>query len=85
MKLEPQDYEMIEPIIYKSITRCFEPKARDYSEKKIYNITQTAKIMGEAYNWVDTRMKDGRLATTEDGKYVTGKVIKLYRKNNPRT
>lgn len=78
MKLEPQDSLSIEPVIYKSISRYFEKKEREDFEKKIFDIQQTANIMGKSYNWVDSRMKDCTLSASEDGEHVSGKVINKY-------
>lgn len=78
MKLEPQDYESLEPIIYKSLTRYFKEHENNEFEKKIFNITQAAEQLGKSYNWVSERMKDGTLKTTSDGMYISGKEINRY-------
>ena len=78
MKFEPKDFEIIEPIIKKSLDEYFREKEKNDFEKKLYSISEIQKILGMSYNWVAGKIKDGTLKTTSDGKFVTGKEINSY-------
>lgn len=78
MKLESNDFDILKPFIKESIVTTLTELNKQEFEKKIYNYTQTAEIMGKSYNWVTDRIKDETLKATTDGKYITGKEINRY-------
>lgn len=46
--------------------------------EKVYNIAETAKLLGKAYNTIVRMMRDGRIETTADGRYISQKAIDHY-------
>ena len=81
MKLEQTDLEVFKLMIKQTITDYFNKKENKEFEKKIFNITQTAEIIGKAYNFVSDRIKDETLKTTADNKHITGKEINRFLEN----
>ena len=78
MELEKKDFEFLQPMINQGIENYFKQKEKADFEKKIFNITQTAEIMGKTYNFVAGLMRKGYLKTTLDGKHLTGAEINNY-------
>ncbi len=78
MKLEKKDFEFLPGLIYESIENYFDNKEKKGFEKKIFNISETAKEIGKSYNFVSSLMKKGYLKTTKDGKHISGKEINRY-------
>jgi len=78
MKLEKQDFEFLQPMINKGIETYFNTKENKAFEKKIFNITETAKEIGKSYNFVVSLIKKGYLKTTKDGKHTSGKEINNF-------
>jgi len=78
MKLEQKDIEILRPLIENTIQKALAEKENKEFEKKIFNITQTAELIGKSYNFVSNLIKEGYLETTADGKHVSGKEINKY-------
>jgi len=78
MKLEEKDFEFLQPMINKGLETFFNRKEKKEFEKRIFNITETAKEIGKSYNFVVSLITKGFLKTTKDGKFITGKEINQY-------
>ncbi len=78
MKFEPKDFEIIEPIIKKTIDEYFIEKEKRDFEKQIFTVTQVKTMLGKSYNWVKSKIKDRTLKTTSDGEHISGKELNRY-------
>ncbi len=78
MKLEPQDFEILKPIIEQSIIKTLTNLQEKEYERKIFNFTQAAKEIGKSYNFTRNLVNKGFLKTTIDNEHITGKQINEY-------
>jgi excisionase family DNA binding protein len=51
---------------------------RERNQDKLFSCTEIAKRLGIAYNTVKKLIREGKLKTTRDGKYVTERAINDY-------
>jgi len=78
MKFEIQDLAILKDFIKESVKEEFETHREKEFEKRIYNISETAKILKKSYNYVSNQIKSGNLKPTADGKHISGKEINRY-------
>ncbi len=49
-----------------------------HNPEKTHSITQAAKLLGKSFSTVSRMIKDGRIETTSEGRYITQKAIDSY-------
>ena len=76
--LKDIDNDFFEPFTFSNNKDVKEKKK---FEKKIFNIMETAEIIGKSYDFVSNLIKDETLKTMPDNKHITGKEINKYLEN----